>query len=350
MLGPLDQLRAICGERPLMIGFDRGGAYPKAFTVLRDRGMDWVTYRRAPLAAATVEPRSSWVRIDGRRHYLRVADEQVELDGYGTARQISVHEHGRVILQILTSDLRASAARLAHTLRCRWCIENTFKYLEDHHGLHWLCDYHMNLAPDTTPVRNPQRTEALAQLRAHEQTVNQLEQKIGQHTTSPPTAGTDPAHTLCMLEADLYTARADTRAAKAALKPIPAKLPVNTINSDAQRATPRFDPRAANRLPPARLQRRARPRPRDQHLPPRPQRIPRDYPPPPTPTRTHPLHPRQHHRHDRPTPRTTDRTRPQTTDRADQHHPTQTRRRPPPNHLPNHHQTLTSGHPLLPEI
>ena len=244
MLGPLDQLRAICGERPLMIGFDRGGAYPKAFTVLRDRGMDWVTYRRAPLAAATVEPRSSWVRIDGRRHYLRVADEQVELDGYGTARQISVHEHGRVILQILTSDLRASAARLAHTLRCRWCIENTFKYLEDHHGLHWLCDYHMNLAPDTTPVRNPQRTEALAQLRAHEQTVNQLEQKIGQHTTSPPTAGTDPAHTLCMLEADLYTARADTRAAKAALKPIPAKLPANTINSDAQRATPRINRRA----------------------------------------------------------------------------------------------------------
>jgi len=244
MLGPLDQLRAICGERPLMIGFDRGGAYPKAFTVLRDRGMDWVTYRRAPLAAATVEPRSSWVRIDGRRHYLRVADEQVELDGYGTARQITLYEHGRVILQILTSDLRASAARLAHTLRCRWCIENTFKYLEDHHGLHWLCDYHMNLAPDTTPVRNPQRTEALAQLRAHEQTVNQLEQKIGQHTTSPPTAGTDPAHTLCMLEADLYTARADTRAAKAALKPIPAKLPANTINSDAQRATPRINRRA----------------------------------------------------------------------------------------------------------
>jgi hypothetical protein len=31
-------------------------------------------------------------------------------------------------LQILTSDRTTSAARLAHTLRCRWCIENTFKY------------------------------------------------------------------------------------------------------------------------------------------------------------------------------------------------------------------------------
>jgi hypothetical protein len=34
-------------------------------------------------------------------------------------------------LQILTSDRTTPAARLAHTLRCRWCIENTFKYLED---------------------------------------------------------------------------------------------------------------------------------------------------------------------------------------------------------------------------
>jgi hypothetical protein len=244
MLGPLEQLREICGERPLMIGFDRGGAYPKAFTALRDRGMDWVTYRRAPLATPTATPRSSWVELDGRRHYLRVADEQVELDGYGTARQISVYEHGRVILQILTSDLNTPAARLAHTLRCRWCIENTFKYLEDHHGLHWLCDYHMNLAPDTTPVKNPERVTALAQLRAHEQTVTELEQKIGQHHTTPTPTDTNPAETLCMLQADLHTARAASRAAKATLKPIPAKLPANVIDPDAQRATPRINRRA----------------------------------------------------------------------------------------------------------
>src|SRR5450755_3611673 len=53
------------------------------------------------------------------------------------------------------------------------------KYLEDHHGLHWLCDYEMSIAPDTTLKRNPQRTTALAQLRAHEQTVAELERQIG---------------------------------------------------------------------------------------------------------------------------------------------------------------------------
>lgn len=217
MLGPLDQLQQICGERRVMIGFDRGGSYPKVFSDLRDRGLDWVTYRRARLAAPAVKPRSSWVTIDGRRHSLRVADEQVELDGYGTARQLTVYEHGRVALQILTSDRTSSAARLAHTLRCRWCIENTFKYLEDHHGLHWLADYHMNLAPDTTLVRNPGRTTALAQLRSHEQTVAKLEQQLGRHHTTTTPTDTNPAETLCMLQADLYTAHADTRAAKAAL-------------------------------------------------------------------------------------------------------------------------------------
>ena len=244
MLDPVDQLLEICGSRPLMLGFDRGGAYPKAFTALRERGIDWVTYRRAPLATPTAAPRRSWVTVDGRRRYVRVADELVELAGYGECRQLTIYEHGRVALQILTSDLRTPAARLAYTLRCRWRIENTFKYLEDHHGLHWLCDYRMTLAPDTALVRNPERTTALAQLRAHQQTVADLEHKIGRHHTTTASADTNPAETLCMLQADLYTARAEVQAAKKTLKPIPAKLPANTIDPDAQRATPRINRRA----------------------------------------------------------------------------------------------------------
>jgi hypothetical protein len=163
---------------------------------------------------------------------------------YGQCRQLTFYEHGRVALQILTSDLTTTAARLAHTLRCRWCIENTFKYLEDHHGLHWLCDYQMEITPDTTLARNPERTKALALLRGHEHTVAELQRQIGQHTTTPTSTDLHPAATLCMLQADLYTARANTRAAKAALKPIPAKPPANTIDPDAQRATPRVNRRA----------------------------------------------------------------------------------------------------------
>ena len=83
MLGPLDQLREICGDRPLMVGFDRGGSYPKAFTELRDRGIDWVTRRgRADVKPPREEPRA-----------LGRAPQGQEIDGYGnpTAER---YEHG----------------------------------------------------------------------------------------------------------------------------------------------------------------------------------------------------------------------------------------------------------------
>jgi len=40
----------------IMLGFDRGGAYPQVFTHCRDQGVHWVTYRRAPLAVPAALP------------------------------------------------------------------------------------------------------------------------------------------------------------------------------------------------------------------------------------------------------------------------------------------------------
>ena len=50
----LAQLRQIAGpDAPIMLGFDRGGAYAPVFTACREAHVDWVTYRRAPLAPTT---------------------------------------------------------------------------------------------------------------------------------------------------------------------------------------------------------------------------------------------------------------------------------------------------------
>ena len=44
--GVLAQLREVIGPHaPVLLGFDRGGAYPAVFTACRDAGADWVTYR-----------------------------------------------------------------------------------------------------------------------------------------------------------------------------------------------------------------------------------------------------------------------------------------------------------------
>jgi len=93
----IDQLVEICGERPIMVGFDWGGAYPKVFSALKERGVDWVTYRRAPLVTPTCAPRISWMKVATKRILYRLADEIVELAGYGQARQLSLYEHDKVV-------------------------------------------------------------------------------------------------------------------------------------------------------------------------------------------------------------------------------------------------------------
>lgn len=244
MWKPLDQLRQICGERRIMIGFDRGGAYPAVFAELNRRHIDWITYRRAPLAVPTAASTRSWVEIDGRRHYLSVADEIVNLDNVGPVRQISIYENNKMVVQILTSDLTASAAGLARRLRHRWCIENTFKYLEDHHGLHWLCDYGKDTTPDTAPAANPARRHANDNVKTAEKAVAGLEQAIGSFAAATPADDLAEANrTLTALAADLDTARAAHAAAKTDRKTVPAKLPANAINPDATRATPHVNRR-----------------------------------------------------------------------------------------------------------
>lgn len=240
MFGPLAGLRTITNGARVMIGFDRGGSFPKVFARLVEEGFDWVSYRRAPLAIPTRPPAASWVSIEGHRHYISVADEPIELNGYGPARQISVYEGDRVALQILTSKTDAPAARLAHVLRCRWCIENTFKYLEAHQGMHWMADYHMERTPDPGLVKNPARVQAKLALNAALSEVGELERLIGTTTTSVNSTNLVEVNaTLVVLGDNLATARSAATQAKAALAPIPAKIAATTLRPDAERAWPR---------------------------------------------------------------------------------------------------------------
>ncbi len=190
----------------------------------------FVTYRRAPLRTPGVAPSRGWTLVDGTRRYLGVADETVAMGGVGEVRQISVYEDEKLALQILTSDKESSAAFLARRLVNRWRIENTFKYLEDHHSIHWLCDYEMDLRADTTVVAVPRRSAARAELKEKEAAVATLERVIGATATIP---GDDIAETnrgLRRLQDELVTARNERDAAKEALRPVPAKVRRNEID------------------------------------------------------------------------------------------------------------------------
>jgi DNA-binding CsgD family transcriptional regulator len=232
----LAELRRVAGEAKIMLGFDRGGAYAQVFTHCRDHQVDWITYGRGKLAATTAPARRYW-RVDtaGRAETLTLADETVTIKDYGPARQLTLFEHDQPVLQILTSDLDAPAAALVAWLRCRWRIENVFKYITAHHGMDWLCHYGADLLPDTTPIPNPAREQARDQVKHAETTLTEAQRALTLLLRSDrPIAEINTA--IPAAEAEIDTAETALADAKAQLKTIPAKIPANQHNLDAKRA------------------------------------------------------------------------------------------------------------------
>ena len=241
--GVLTQLREVLGpDLPILLGFDRGGAYPAAFTACRAAGAHWLTYRRAPLVAATTAPRRSWTVRDGRRVDVTLADEMVQIKSFGTARQLTLFEQGEPVLQVLTSDTTATGAALLCWLRARWRIENMFKYAAEHNGIDTLADYAMDIGPDTRKVTNPARVAARKTLAAADAELATSERALPQLLAGTGTPKQKNA-ALPAVHARIEVATAALEAAKTALRPVPATVLATALDPDAKRARPRIERR-----------------------------------------------------------------------------------------------------------
>ena len=241
--GVLAQLRAVVGpDAPVLLGFDRGGAYPVAFAACRDAGAHWVTYRRAPLVEAAVAPRKSWAMRDGRRVTVTLADETVELNGYGACRQLTLYEHGQAVLQVLTSDTTATGAALLFWLRARWRIENLFKYAAAHNGIDSLADYTMDIAADDHMVTNPARAAARATVVAADAELAAAERGLAQLLAGPGTAAQMNAR-LPGMHQRIGRAGDAVDQANTALRAVRAKVAATDLDPHAKRAHPRIERR-----------------------------------------------------------------------------------------------------------
>ncbi len=245
MPAALKQLRQILGkDAPILLGFDRGGAYPEAFKACDGEGAHWIAYRRAPLAAPTGLPILTTITHPRRTPVtVAYADETVTINKYGPARQITLFEHGRVVLQILTSDTTTCAGALVLFMRARWRIENLFKYL-DFYGIDFLADYHFTIEANTRKVDNPERTKLKAELK-------QLTAERDRHRERIGAAHTDRELTVGQLNQQSVTAQRRIHTLDrqiddltAQLKDMPAKLPANVIDPTAERAIHRTHRRA----------------------------------------------------------------------------------------------------------
>jgi len=246
----LAELRAVIGpDAKIMLGFDRGGAYPSVFAACRDAGADWITYRRAPLAPAHGLPMTTTITSTGAggvvtNRTLVYADEPVTIDGYGTARQISLFEHGVVVLQILTSNLTACPVGLLLTLKARWRIENVFKYAAEHYGIDALGDYIAGIQTNTRPVDNPARRAANTTVKTLKTELAQAEQALARVLCDRSLSVAAMNRKLATAHAVIEKAKKAVTAAQKARDGIPAKLPANQIDPDARRALLRTTRRA----------------------------------------------------------------------------------------------------------
>ena len=146
-------------------------------------------------------------------------------------------------MQILTSDTTTCAGALMLFMRARWRIENLFKYL-DFYGIDFLADYHFTLEANTRKVDNPERNKLKAELK-------QLTAERDRHREHIGAAHTNRTLTVNQLNQQSLAAQRRVHALDrqiddltARLKDVPAKLPANAIDPNAERAIHRTHRRA----------------------------------------------------------------------------------------------------------
>ena len=219
----------------IMLGFDRGGAYPAVFRHCRENNVHWVTYRRAPLAVPEMLPVISTITVNGRTRPVAWTEEEVQVKDYGTARQITLFEHGRPVLQVLTSDSGACPAALLGWLKSRWREENFLKYASQNYGIDAICDYIAGIQVNTKIIENPARKEANAKVREADKNLAAAERDLAVLLADPSIAPAVKNDKLIpAAEQTIAAARRRLDSAKKARDAIPAKLPANQIDPQAQ--------------------------------------------------------------------------------------------------------------------
>lgn len=227
--------KAVPAGTKIMLGFDRGGAYAQVFRHCREQGVHWVAYRRAPLAVPVMLPVITTVTIAGRQRQITWAEETVDIKDYGQARQLTLFEHGKVVLQILTSDLDACPAEILAWLKSRWREENFLKYASENYGIDKICDYLAGITQNTKLIDNPARKQATAAVREAEKALAAAERGLAVLLADPaiPPAAKN-TRLIPAAQEKITAARRKLDAATAARDTIPAKLPANVIDPEAQ--------------------------------------------------------------------------------------------------------------------
>ena len=231
----LPELKKAAGRgATIMVGFDRGGAYPQIFTHCREQDVHWVTYRRAPLAVPATLPVITPVTVGGKKRQVAWAEEKAQLKDYGEARQLTLFEHGKAVLQILTSDFDSCPADILGWLKSRWREENFLKYAAENYGIDKICDYAAEITVNTKITANPARKAANAAVRDAEKNLAAAERALAALLADPGTTAAAKNKAIPDANHAITAAQKKLQAATAARDQVPAKLPADQIDPEAR--------------------------------------------------------------------------------------------------------------------
>ena len=94
-------------------------------------------------------------------------------------------EHGKVALQILTSDFEACPAEILSWLKSRWREENFLKYASANYGTGKICDYLAGITTSTKVIDNPARKAGSARVREAEKALANAERELARLLADP---------------------------------------------------------------------------------------------------------------------------------------------------------------------
>jgi hypothetical protein len=163
----VNEIRLAVGDRRFTVLFDRGGFDSKLFVWLLGEGVDFITYQRGSVQL----PRSSFTKhrvlFEGRRRYLWLAEDSVEIKDSGPWRRIVFLDpkDGQQIPILTSLGPELSAAKIVCLLFARWRQENFFLNACRHVGLDDIASYAFEAVPGERLVANPERRQLDAQIR-----------------------------------------------------------------------------------------------------------------------------------------------------------------------------------------
>lgn len=166
-LSPIaSRLRQGLGEdERILLAFDRGGAFSKQLADLRDAGIEFVTYERAPYPAIAVTAFDRTVVVRGETYQLHESRKKNLGDKRGRIRRIALRTPEGKQINIVAISTAPAEQLIAILLgdpalklpSGRWQQENAFHHGDARWGINQLDDRTVEPYPPGTIIPNPAR-------------------------------------------------------------------------------------------------------------------------------------------------------------------------------------------------